>query len=55
MEGHKHTIFSAISNEFKDNSILCTAPSKTFNLAGLQASNIIIANKKIRDIVKSMV
>lgn len=52
MKGNKHTIFSAISKEFKDNSILCTAPSKTFNLAGLQTSNIIIANKKIRDIVK---
>jgi cystathionine beta-lyase len=28
--------------------IVCTAPSKTFNLAGLQTSNIIIPNQKIR-------
>ena len=29
-------------------SITCTAPSKTFNLAGLQISNIFIANPTIR-------
>lgn len=29
--------------------IVCTAPSKTFNMAGLRCSNIIIKNKKIRD------
>ncbi len=52
MEGYKHTVFSTISKEFEENSIICTAPSKTFNLAGLQTSNIIIANKKIREIVK---
>ena len=28
--------------------MVCTAPSKTFNLAGLQTSNIIIPNQKIR-------
>lgn len=32
-----------------DNMIICTSPSKTFNLAGLQISNIFIPNKKIRD------
>lgn len=32
------------------NSIVCTAPSKTFNLAGLQTANVIIANEKLRDI-----
>ena len=29
-------------------TILCTAPSKTFNLAGIQASNIIIPNEELR-------
>lgn len=52
MEEYKHTVFSTISKEFEENSIICTAPSKTFNLAGLQVSNIIIANKNIREIVK---
>lgn len=47
-EGHTHTVFSTISDEFKNNSIVCTAPSKTFNLAGLQISNVFIANEDLR-------
>ena len=37
-------------NEF-DNLIVCTAPSKTFNIAGLQDANIIIKNKKYFDTI----
>ena len=48
-EGHKHLVFSTICEEFADFSIICTAPSKTFNLAGLQSSNIFISNKELRD------
>jgi len=48
-QGHKHTIFSSIAPDILNSTILCTAPSKTFNLAGLQVSNIFIANKKIRE------
>lgn len=44
----KHTVFGNISAEALDNSIICTSPSKSFNLAGLQFSNIFIANKKLR-------
>ena len=33
---------------FEENSIICTAPSKTFNIAGLKTSNVIIANKELR-------
>jgi cystathionine beta-lyase len=46
--GHIHTVFSSINQDFAQNTILCTAPSKTFNLAGLQVSNIFIANKALR-------
>lgn len=49
MPGNKHTIFANISEEFAEHSVICTAPSKTFNLAGLQTSNIITPNKKIRN------
>ena len=49
MPGFKHTVFANICEEFANNSVICTAPSKTFNLAGLQTSNIIIPNKKIRN------
>ncbi|NMM63963.1 pyridoxal phosphate-dependent aminotransferase [Clostridium sp. P21] len=45
----KHTSFAAVSEDFRKNSIICTAPSKTFNLAGLQVSNLIIFNKDLRD------
>jgi len=46
-EGFKHTVFSEISEKFAEITITCTSPSKTFNLAGLQLSNIIIKNNKI--------
>lgn len=46
---NKHTVFAAISENFAENSIICTAPSKTFNLAGLQTSNIIIPNESLRE------
>lgn len=45
---NRHIPFGKISEEFKMNSIVCTAPSKTFNLAGLQVSNIIVPNEKLR-------
>lgn len=48
-KGYTHTPFAAISEEFAQNSIVCMAPSKTFNLAGLEASSIIIPNKKLRE------
>jgi len=47
-KGHKHLVFSTVREDFADFSIICTAPSKTFNLAGLQASNIFIPNKELR-------
>ena len=40
--------FSMADSVFQENSIVCTAPSKTFNLAGLQTSNIVIPDRKIR-------
>ena len=33
---------------YQNNIILCTAPTKTFNLAGLQVSNIFIPNAEVR-------
>lgn len=51
-EGHPHTVFAKISKEAEQNCIICTAPSKTFNLAGLQVSNMFIPDKRLRDKVK---
>jgi cysteine-S-conjugate beta-lyase len=52
--GVKHTPFASISAEFAQNSIVCMAPSKTFNLPGLAASSIIIPDKKLRNTFNSM-
>ena len=46
--GNRHTVYASLSEAAAQNSIVCTAPSKTFNLAGLQFSNIIIANENLR-------
>jgi cystathionine beta-lyase len=46
--GFKHVPFAGISQEFADNSIVCTAASKTFNLPGLQTSNVIVQNPQLR-------
>ncbi len=47
--GHKHTVLATLSEEIAQNYIFCTAPSKTFNLGGVQVSNIIIPNPKLRE------
>lgn len=47
-ESNRHTVFASLSEEAAQNSIICTAASKSFNLAGLQFSNIIIPNPSLR-------
>lgn len=54
-EGHKHHIFLSLDERFKEWTIVCTAPSKTFNLAGLQVSNIFIPNEELREKFKKAV
>ncbi len=46
--GHPHTPFVKACPEMAENTIVCTAPSKTFNLAGLQVSNILIPGEALR-------
>ncbi len=48
-EGSKHIPIATLSEEIKEKTVTCIAPSKTFNIAGLQASNIIIPDEKIRE------
>ncbi len=48
-EGHRNIPFATISKEFEQNSITCIAPSKTFNLAGLEASILVIPNDDLRN------
>jgi len=49
-KGNNHTVMANISSEIRDNCIVCTSPSKSFNIAGLQVSNIIIPNDDLREI-----
>jgi putative C-S lyase len=48
MPGFSHAVFAALGEDYEQNMIVCTAPSKTFNLAGMRSSNIIIPNKELR-------
>lgn len=47
--GHKHTPLASLSPEIADRVITFMAPSKTFNLAGLYLSDVIIPNQGLRD------
>ena len=44
-EGHKHIPLASISEEVANNCMINMAPSKTFNVAGLSSSLVIIPNK----------
>lgn len=44
----KHLVFADLKEEFADISITCTSPSKTFNLAGMMMSNILIPNRELK-------
>lgn len=52
--GYCHHMFAALSDELAAITVTCTAPSKTFNLAGLQTSNIFIADEKMRTAYKKV-
>ena len=45
--GNSFTSYGTLGQEALDNCIICTAPSKTFNIAGLCCANIIIPNRPI--------
>ena len=49
MPGIRHTVFSTLNEDAAARTIVCTAPSKTFNLAGMATSNIVIPNPELRE------
>ena len=54
-EGNTHTVFANLGREFEENSAICTAPTQTFNLAGLHISNTYIYDDTLRKkIVKEL-
>ena len=46
--GHRHTSFGALTGPLAERTILCTAPSKTFNLAGMNLSNLVVRDEALR-------
>lgn len=48
LPGHRHTVVSTLGADIARRSVVCTAPSKTFNLAGMAASNIMIPDAALR-------
>lgn len=47
-EGHEVTLFAALGERYAQHCIDFTAPTKTFNLAGLLCSNVIIAHPELK-------
>ena len=50
---HTHTMFASLSPELEHCTITCTSPTKSFNLAGLQVSNIFIQNESLRSLFQT--
>ncbi|MFR3499906.1 MAG: MalY/PatB family protein [Paraclostridium bifermentans] len=53
-KGYKHTSLTTVAPYYKDNIVTLTAPSKTFNLAGLYISNAIITDEELRSRYKEL-
>nr|WP_129045477.1 MalY/PatB family protein [Companilactobacillus metriopterae] len=51
--GITYNPFISISSEISDKLIMCISPTKTFNIAGLQTSAVVIPNDKLRERVRS--
>lgn len=49
MPGYQYTPFASLSPSFIRNSATCVAPTKAFNIAGLQIANIIVKDSKKRE------
>lgn len=47
--GFMHTPFATVCPEMIENLIVCTSPSKSFNIAGLQISNIFVPGEALRE------
>lgn len=53
--GITHLPLLTVAPDYQERIIVCTSPSKTFNLAGMQISNIVITNKRYQEQWMSMV
>lgn len=51
----KHCVLAGLKKEYEEITVTCTAPSKTFNIAGLQVSNIFIPNERLRTLFEKRI
>jgi putative C-S lyase len=49
LPGHRHIVYATLGEEYAQRSVTFSAPSKTFNLAGLKTSYVIIPDERIRE------
>jgi cystathionine beta-lyase len=55
MPGHRHQVFATLSPEAAEITITAHAPSKTFNLAGLATSSVVISNPELRSVFSQFI
>lgn len=48
LPGHRHIVMSTLGADIAQRTLVCTAPSKSFNLAGLSTSNIVVEDAGLR-------
>ena len=52
LPGYRFVSIGTLPERYVKNAVICTAPSKTFNLAGMQCSNLFTADDALRDRLK---
>lgn len=55
MPGHRYTPFASLSPELADITFTCLAPTKTFNLPGLQISFIVSSNRRMKQLFENRI
>ncbi len=55
LPGHRHVPLATLSGELAACTLTCMAPSKTFNLAGLSTSSVIISDAGLRERFRSVI
>lgn len=48
MPGYTHHVLAALDEAYADHVVTCMAPSKTFNLAGMQTSDVVVPDEGLR-------
>jgi len=55
LPGNHHTVLANLSPQLADITLTCIAPSKTFNVAGLATSSVIVPNEELRTLFSTYV